>query len=87
MNISSEKDKIRDQLTALIAEQLAIPAGSIGDENTFEKLGADSLDRVELIMKVEEQFNIEINDEDAEKLHNVGQMVHYIISRKKLENV
>ena len=45
-------------------------------------LGADSLDLVEIIMKFEEQFGIEINDEDAENMNNVGQVVDYIQQRR-----
>jgi acyl carrier protein len=81
-NISPEKDKVQKQLATLIAEQLNIPADSINDKDTFEKLGADSLDRVELVMKIEEQFTIEISDEDAEKLQTVGQLADYIIAHR-----
>ena len=47
-------------------------------QSTLQDLGADSLDMVEIIMKLEEQFGIEINDEDAEKLHNISDVVDYV---------
>jgi acyl carrier protein len=62
----------------IIADKLGIEKKRIVKEATLADLGADSLDLVEIIMKMEEQFGIEINDEDAEKMNNVGEVVEYI---------
>lgn len=68
-------EKVRD----IIAEQLGIEAGDIKMESSFvDDLGADSLDIVELIMALEEEFNMEIPDEEAEKISTVGDVVNYI---------
>jgi acyl carrier protein len=62
----------------IIADKLGIEKQRVVKEATLADLGADSLDLVEIIMKMEEQFGIEINDEDAEKMNNVADVVHYI---------
>jgi acyl carrier protein len=70
-------EKIRD----IIAEQLGTEASDITMESSFvEDLGADSLDIVELIMALEEEFNMEIPDEEAEKIAKVGDVVDYVKS-------
>lgn len=66
----------------LIADKLSIEKSRITKESTLADLGADSLDLVEIIMKMEEQFGIEINDEDAEHMSNVAQVVDYIQARR-----
>ena len=75
-------DEIFAKVSTVIANQLNIAQNSINEQATLESLGADSLDRVEIVMKLEEEFDIEINDEDAEKLTTLGQTVDYI---KKLK--
>lgn len=68
-------DKVRD----IISEQLGIDANEITLESSFmDDLGADSLDIVELIMALESEFDLEIPDEDAEKINAVGDVVDYI---------
>jgi acyl carrier protein len=68
-------DKIKD----IISEQLGIDADEITMESSFmDDLGADSLDIVELIMALESEFDMEIPDEDAEKISTVGDVVEYI---------
>ena len=63
----------------IIAENLGIDQGMIKDESNFvNDLGADSLNIVEVIMGIEEEFDIEIPDEDAEVLHTVGDLKQYI---------
>ena len=63
----------------IIAEQLGVEEAKINAEASFtEDLGADSLDQVELILALEDEFGIEIPDEDAEKIHAVGDAVKYI---------
>lgn len=67
------------QVKSIIAERLSVDESKITDSSSFiEDLGADSLDTVELIMQLEEAFNIQIPDEDAEKISTVGDVVKYI---------
>jgi len=68
-----------ERVKNIIVEQLGVPAEEVSDEASFvEDLGADSLDIVELIMALEEEYDIEIPDEDAEKIQTVGDAVTYI---------
>ena len=63
----------------IIAENLNIEQESIKDESNFvNDLGADSLNIVELVMAIEEEFDMEIPDEDSESLHTVGELRQYI---------
>ncbi len=72
-----------EDIQAVIAEQLNVDAAQVTPEAEFVKdLGADSLDVVELIMALEEKFGIEIPDEQAEKIVNVGDVVKYIEDNK-----
>jgi acyl carrier protein len=68
-----------DKVKAIIVEQLGVDEEEVTMEASFiEDLGADSLDIVELVMALEEEFDIVIPDEDAEKIRTVGQAVKYI---------
>jgi acyl carrier protein len=68
-----------DQVKSIIIEQLGVEAEEVKPEASFiEDLGADSLDIVELVMALEEEFDMEIPDEDAEKIKTVGDAVKYI---------
>lgn len=67
-----------DKIIAIIVEKLDIDSSVIQMTSTLQDLGADSLDMVEIIMKIEELFNIEINDEAVEKLHNVQDVINYV---------
>ena len=70
---------ILDRVKKIIAEQLGVDADEVTMDSSFvDDLGADSLDIVELIMALEEDFDIEIPDEDAEKIASVGDVVEYI---------
>ena len=70
---------VEERIKAIIAEQLGVKLEEVTAEASFiDDLGADSLDTVELIMALEEEFNIEIPDEDAEKMTTVGDAVKYI---------
>ncbi|MHB8917902.1 MAG: acyl carrier protein [Desulfocucumaceae bacterium] len=72
-----------EKVRALISEQLGIDEADITMESSFiEDLGADSLDIVELVMALEEEFDIVIPDEDAEKIRTVGEAVNYIKEHK-----
>ncbi len=70
----STLDKVRE----IISEQLDVEKGKIDAETTFEEIDADSLDLVELVMALEEEFEIEISDEEIEKIKSVGDVVGYI---------
>jgi acyl carrier protein len=70
---------VQDKVRSIIAEQLGVKPEEVKPEASFvEDLGADSLDTVELVMALEEEFGIEIPDEDAEKITTVGDAVKYI---------
>lgn len=74
----SEKS-IEERVKEIIVEQLSVNAEQVTANAKFiEDLGADSLDVVELVMAFEEQFGVEVPDEDAEKLQTVGDVVKYI---------
>ncbi len=79
---SSVFDRVRER----VAHQLGVEEGTIARESSFvEDLGADSLDVVELVMALEEEFEIEIPDEQAEKIVTVGDAVKYIEGHSKEE--
>lgn len=73
-----EKSETARKVTSIIAEKLNMDVQNINAQSTLQDLGADSLDMVDIIMKIEEEFGIEINDEDAEKLHNVQDVIDYV---------
>jgi acyl carrier protein len=76
---SMSKEEIMAKLKPVIAEQLGVDESEVTETASFtEDLNADSLDLVELIMSLEEQFGLQISDEDAEKLTTVGESVDYI---------
>jgi len=71
-------EDITAKIKAIIAESLGVDINEVTDNASFvNDLGADSLDTVELIMALEEQFGIEIPDEEAEKMQTVGQAIEY----------
>lgn len=68
-----------DRVKELVVEQLGVDAEEVTEEASFiDDLGADSLDIVELVMAFEEEFDLEIPDEDAEKISTVGDAIQYI---------
>lgn len=70
---------VAEKVKSIIVEQLGVEADEVTQEASFtEDLGADSLDIVELVMAFEEEFGIEIPDEDAEKISRVSEAVSYI---------
>ncbi len=77
-------DDIQQKVKDIIVEQLGVDAEQVKPEASFvNDLGADSLDTVELVMALEEAFDMEIPDEEAEKIQTVGQAVDYINKHKK----
>lgn len=74
-----ERSKVEDIVKKVVAENLGAPMDKIqGPSNIQEDLGADSLDVVELVMALEEEFEMEITDEEAEALMTVDQIVDFI---------
>ena len=75
---------VDEKVNSIIVEQLGFSEGDVKGEADFvDELGADSLDSVELVMKFEEVFDIEIPDEDAEKMRSVQDAIDYITANKK----
>ena len=73
---------IEDKVKEIIVDQLGVEPEQVKPEAAFmDDLGADSLDTVELVMAFEEEFDIEIPDEDAEKSKSVGDAINYIKSK------
>ncbi|MBU1045430.1 MAG: acyl carrier protein [Candidatus Omnitrophica bacterium] len=73
---------VEDKVKSIIVDQLGVKAEEVTINASFvDDLGADSLDTVELVMALEEEFGIEIPDEDAEKMTTVGEAVKYISSK------
>jgi acyl carrier protein len=80
MSEKSISEKVKD----IIVEQLGVNPEQVTEAASFiEDLGADSLDTVELVMAFEEEFGIEVPDEDAEKLQTVGDVVKYVEDKQK----
>ncbi len=75
-------DSLMEQIRALVSEQLGVdPAALNAEASILEDLGADSLDVVELVMAIEEVFDIEISDEDTEALRTLGDVEKYVAGR------
>ncbi len=75
---------VEEKVKEIIAEQLGVKKEEIKPESSFiDDLGADSLDTVEVVMALEEEFGTEIPDEDAEKITTVGEAIKYIEAKTK----
>ncbi len=72
---------IAERVRSIIAERLNVNPEEITLETTFEDLGADSLDVMDLIMELEQEFDLEIPDEDAENIRTIEDTINYIRSR------
>lgn len=71
-----------DKVCAILAEQLDVNAEDLTPETSIiDDLGADSLDIVDLVMTLEDEFDLEVPDEDIENIHTIGDLVTYIESR------
>jgi acyl carrier protein len=78
-----DQESIEERLKRIIAEQLGVDESQVTRDASFEEdLNADSLDLVELIMSLEEEFGIEISEEDAEKIKTVGDAIDYVREHK-----
>lgn len=75
---------VEERVKKIVVEQLGVGEGEVNNDSSFvDDLGADSLDTVELVMALEEEFDCEISDEEAEKITTVKQAIDYINARLK----
>ena len=75
---------VEDKIKTIVAEQLGVSEDEVTPEASFaDDLGADSLDIVELVMAIEEEYGIEISDDDAEKIQTIQDAISYIEERTK----
>ncbi len=79
--MSIDRSEVEKKVVAIIVEQLGIEESEVKTESSFiDDLGADSLDTVELVMAFEEEFDLEIPDEEAEKITTVGSAIDHIVA-------
>jgi acyl carrier protein len=84
MEVTMEKDELLKKMKEIVADKLSIGEDQVTENASFiDDLGADSLDPVELVMALEDQFGLDIPDEDAEKLTTVGKAMDYIMTHVK----
>lgn len=67
-----------ETIKKILVEQLGVDEASVTEETTIEDLGADSLDLVEIVMSIEEEFSVKVDDSELENLKKVGDLVNYI---------
>ncbi|MFO7951881.1 MAG: acyl carrier protein [Bacillota bacterium] len=72
---------VEDKIKKIISDQLEVAIDKLSAETTFEDIDADSLDIVELVMALEEEFDLEISDQEIENVKSVGDVVKYIESK------
>lgn len=83
--MAGDKKEMTEKIKQIISEQLGVDEGEVTASASFvDDLGADSLDQVELVMALEEAFDLEISDEDAEKIRTVQDAIDYIDKHAKV---
>lgn len=76
-----ERDELLKKIKTIVADKLSISEDQVTEEASFiDDLGADSLDTVELVMALEDEFDLDIPDDEAEKLTTVGKAMDYVLS-------
>jgi acyl carrier protein len=81
--MAASREEVFERIKEVLADRLSVEESDINEEANFqEDLDADSLDLVEMIMELEDQFGIKIPDEDAQKIQTVGQAVDYVTSHQ-----
>ncbi len=79
-----EREELLKKIKAIVSDKLSISEDQVTEEASFiDDLGADSLDTVELVMALEDEFSLDIPDEEAEKLATVGKAMDYILAKVK----
>jgi acyl carrier protein len=79
-----DRDELLKKMKAIVADKLSISEDQVTENASFiEDLGADSLDTVELVMALEDEFGLDIPDDEAEKLTTVGRAMEYIVGHVK----
>lgn len=78
MSRTYDRNEIAQQIIGLIARQLRREPSTIHETSTIKDLGADSLDMVEIIIQLEDHFGIQINDEKAEQMNSVQELINYV---------
>lgn len=79
-----ERDELLAKIKAIVSDKLSISEDQVTEEASFiDDLGADSLDTVELVMALEDEFDLDIPDEEAEKMMTVGKAMDYVLAHAK----